>query len=148
MLARELMTAKPYAVTENATVRVAAQLMKEHDVGIIPVVRDLKSRRLEGVITDRDLAIRCVAEGRSSDGFVAAYMSRAHLATVLPETPVEDVLQLMERERVRRIPVVDSDTGLVGIIALADVVRVLGKRSPETVEEVLERVCEASHALA
>ena len=53
----------------------------------------------------------------------------------------------MEKERVRRVPVVDADGRLVGIIALADVVRAMGRRSPFTVEEVLERVCEASHAL-
>jgi CBS domain-containing protein len=147
MLARELMTANPYSVPEGATVRAAAELMKQHDVGIIPVVRDLKSRRLEGVITDRDVAVRCVAEGRALDGFVAAYMSKAPLATVLPATPAEEVLRLMEKERVRRVPVVDVDGRLVGIIALADVVRAMGKRSPFTVEEVLERVCEASHAL-
>jgi CBS domain-containing protein len=147
MLARDLMTANPYAVSESATVQAAAQLMKEHDIGIIPVVLDMKSRRLEGVVTDRDIAIRCVAEGRAPDGFVVAYMSNTPLATVMPETPAEDVLRVMEKHRVRRVPVVDADRRLVGIIALADVVRAMGRRSPDTVEEVLERVCEASHSL-
>jgi CBS domain-containing protein len=147
MLARELMTANPFAVAESATVQAAARLMKEHDVGIIPVVRDMTSRRLEGVVTDRDITVRCIAEGRAPDGFVAAFMSKAPLATVLPEASAEDVLRVMERARVRRVPVVDADRRLLGIIALADVVRAMGRRSPDTVEEVLERVSESSRAL-
>jgi CBS domain-containing protein len=147
MIAKDLMTAEPFAVAASASVRDAAELMRAHDVGLIPVVRDMNARMLEGVITDRDIAIRCVAKGDPADGFVAAYMSKAPLATVPPESPLEEALQLMERARVRRIPVVDGSGRLVGIIALADVVRGLGKKAPGTVEEVLESVSEASHAL-
>jgi CBS domain-containing protein len=147
MIAKELMTAQPFAVAASASLQDAAELMRSHDVGMIPVVRDLRTHTLEGVITDRDIAIRCVAKGHQADGFVAAYMTRDPLATVRAESPVEEVVQLMERARVRRIPVVDGSNHLVGIIALADIVRGLGKREPNTVEEVLERVSAASHAL-
>jgi CBS domain-containing protein len=147
MIAKDLMTANPFAVAASATVRDAADLMREHDVGMIPVVRDLQTRTFEGVITDRDIAIRCVAHGHASDGFVAAYMTKEPLATVRPESPVDEVVQLMERARVRRLPVVDGSNRVVGIIALADIVRGLGAREPGTVEEVLEKVSAASHAL-
>jgi CBS domain-containing protein len=147
MIAKDLMTAQPFAIAASASLQDAAELMRKHDVGIIPVVRDLQARTLEGVITDRDMVVRCFAKGHRPDGFVAAYMTREPLATVRPESPVEEVVQLMERARVRRIPVVDGSDRLVGIIALADIVRVLGKREPTTVEEVLERVSAASHSL-
>jgi CBS domain-containing protein len=147
MIARDLMTAQPFAVAASASLQDAAVLMRTHDVGMIPVVRDMKARTLEGVITDRDMAIRCVAKGDKVDGFVAAYMTKGPLATVRPESPIEEVVQLMERARVRRIPVVDGTDCLVGIVALADIVRELGKKEPNTVEEVLERVSVASHAL-
>jgi CBS domain-containing protein len=74
-------------------------------------------------------------------------MTKEPLATVRPESPVDEVVELMERARVRRIPVVDGSNRVVGIVALADIVRGLGKREPGTVEEVLERVSAASHAL-
>lgn len=147
MIAKDLMTSQPFVVAADASVQTAAVLMRDHDVGIIPVVRDVTSRWLEGVITDRDIAIRCVAEAHQPDGFVAAYMTKDHLATVRPESPVDEVVQLMGRARVRRMPVVDGDNKVVGIIALADIVRAMGKRDPATVEEVFERVSEASHAL-
>jgi CBS domain-containing protein len=147
MIAKDLMTANPFVVAASASLQDAAELMHKHDVGMIPVVHDLRSRTFEGVITDRDIAIRCVANGRSPDGFVAAYMTKEPLATVSPESPVDEVVQLMERARVRRIPVIDASNRVVGIVALADIVRGLGKREPGTVEEVLEKVSAASHAL-
>ena len=148
MIARDLMTANPFVVAASASVRNAADLMRRHDVGLIPVVRDLQTRKFEGVITDRDIAIRCVANGHASDGFVAAYMTKEPLASVRAESPIDEVVQLMERARVRRIPVVDGSNRVIGIIALADIVRGLGTQQPGTVEGVLERVSAASHALA
>lgn len=147
MIAKDLMTVQPFAVATSARLQEVAELMRERDVGIIPVVRDLETRALAGVITDRDITIRCVAQGHDPDGLVAAYMTKGPLATVRPESPVEEVVQLMERARVRRLPVVDGSDRLVGIIALADIVRGLGRKDPNTVEEVLESVSAASHAL-
>ena len=149
MIVRTLMTRTPIVVRETESVRRAAELMREHDVGFLPVLYDTGGvPRLAGVLTDRDIVLRCVAQGLAPDSFVATVMSRAPLATVRRESPVEEVVQLMERARVRRLPVVDGDNRLVGVIALADVVRTLGREEPETVEEILERVSEASHALA
>ncbi len=148
MLAMDVMTNDPHAVSVSSTVRAAALMMKEHDVGILPVVNNATARRLEGVITDRDITVRFVAEGRPQDDFVVACMSRSGLVTATPEARVEEVLRLMERARVRRIPVVNADRRLVGIIALADIVRALGRERPQAVAELLERVCDAPHALA
>lgn len=148
MIAKDLMTARPFCVTESDSVRNAAELMLKHEIGFIPVVDGTKSLRLAGVITDRDIAIRCVAEGLQPDGYVATFMTKGPLATVRPESPVDEVIQLMERARVRRIPVVDQKEKLVGIVALADVVRALGRKEPGTIEGILERVSEASRAMA
>ena len=148
MIARDLMTTQPYVLLERETVRRAAELMQAHDVGFIPVVKDERAGLLAGVITDRDIAMRCVAKGLLPDASVASLMTKEPLATVRPESPVEEVVELMKRARVRRLPVVDGEGKVVGVIALADVVRSLGKREPGTVEEVLERVSDAVHALA
>jgi CBS domain-containing protein len=147
MIAKDIMTNEPYVVNEGDSVRAAAELMRAHDIGFVPVLREGRSSHLVGVVTDRDIAVRCVARGLMPDGFVAAFMTKEPLATVRPESPVEEVLQLMERARVRRMPVVDARDRVVGVIALADVVRALGRRDPAAVEELLERVSESAHAV-
>lgn len=147
MIARTLMTGTPFTVRETDPVRRAASLMREHDVGFIPVVDDTTTPRLTGVITDRDIAVRCVATGKHLDDPVSAFMTRPPFATVPPESPVEEVVEMMERARVRRLPVVSGDGRVLGVIALADVVREVGRRDAAKVEELLERVSAAAHAL-
>jgi CBS domain-containing protein len=147
MIARDLMTSAPFAVRENESVRRAAELMREHDVGFLPVLSDGTSGTLSGVLTDRDIAIRGVARALPTDSFVATVMSKPPLATVRPESPAEEVIQLMERARVRRLPVVSGDDRLIGVVALADVVRAIGRNDPNSVEALLERVSEATRAV-
>lgn len=115
-----IMTENPECVTPEATLTDAARKMRQLDVGIIPVVDDLENRRLQGVITDRDIAVRAVAEGVDGRGTVRDYMTPG-VRTVDEEDSVLHVLDLMRSERVRRVPVTDRDGRLVGIIAQADV---------------------------
>jgi CBS domain-containing protein len=119
MRAADLMTENPQVVTPEATLAEVAKLMKELDVGIIPVVSGDDNRRLRGVITDRDIAIRAVANGKDGKTKVSECMSD-DVETVNKNDPVRQVLELMQREQVRRVPVTDREGRLVGIIAQAD----------------------------
>src|SRR5699024_3504732 len=106
--------------------------------GFVPVVDDHASMRLTGVITDRDIAIRAVAEGRG-EGRVADCMSTGNLRTVRPDDSDKDVMQAMQDAQVRRIPVVEDDR-LVGVIAQADIATEgVGDRAVgQTVEKISE----------
>jgi CBS domain-containing protein len=122
----ELMTRNPATVTPETPVSDAARIMKEEDVGIVPVVERVGGAetrgRLVGVITDRDIAIRHVAEGRSGDAPVRDVMSGG-VKTCGPDDSVVTVLELMGREQVRRIPIVDERGSLVGVVSQADLAR-------------------------
>ena len=119
--ASEIMTADPHAVTPQATLAEVAQKMRDLDVGIIPVVDNAENRRLRGVITDRDIAIRAVAEGRDGSATVGDCMTD-RVQSVNKNDSVRDVMRLMRDEQVRRVPVTDREGRLVGIIAQADLV--------------------------
>jgi CBS domain-containing protein len=136
MKARELMTKDPAVLTPDEPVSRAAQLMRDHNVGAVPIVDDRASMRLRGLIADRDIAIRHVAESHSGDCRISDELTASPLKTVSPETDAHDVLELMKREQVRRVPVVQGDR-LVGIIAQADVAT---DSDPAQVGKVVERI--------
>jgi CBS domain-containing protein len=142
MRARDIMTANPRAVTSDDTVTTAARLMRELDVGLIPVVDDSNSMRLRGVITDRDIAVRHVAEGHGDDCRVSAHMSEGALTTATPDDDVDDVMDRMQRAQVRRIPVVEDGDRLVGIIAQADLATDVGPGEPVEVAKTVEKISE------
>jgi CBS domain-containing protein len=123
MRVQEIMTKDPSCVTADATVREAAQVMVRENVGMVPVVEGQSNRRLVGVVTDRDIAIRCVAEGKDGSCRVSDVMSSSKLATCNENDEVDNVMQAMQAEKVRRIPIVDERGSLVGIVSQADVVR-------------------------
>ncbi|HEX6939709.1 MAG TPA: CBS domain-containing protein [Longimicrobiales bacterium] len=144
MKARDLMTENPEFVTPDDPITLAARIMRDIDVGIVPVVDSPESRKLQGVITDRDIAVRHVAEGHARECLVRDEMTSGRMDTVRPDADQDEVLRLMERGQVRRLPVVDEDNRLVGIIAQADIVTKLGPQQPEQVEEVVEKISEPS----
>jgi len=142
MLARQIMSSNPAAVTPDEPIHHAASIMRDRDVGIVPVVKDRSSMRLEGLITDRDIVIRCVALQHDPSCAVRDHMTTDHLDTVHPDADIDDVIALMEWDRVRRILVVAEDNRVVGVIAQADLALKLGPREPLQVEEVIQRVSE------
>ena len=137
----ELMTKNPHTVTPDTPVSEAARLMKEEDVGIVPVVERVGGAetrgRLVGVITDRDIAVRHVAEGRSADTPVRDVMSGG-VKTAGPDDSVDSVMTLMGSEQVRRVPVVDERGSLVGMVSQADLARKAtdAKKVEKTVEQI------------
>lgn len=140
MKAREVMTEHPQAVTPTDPVSHAAALMRDSDVGFIPVVEDRENRRLVGVITDRDIAVRHVAEAHGDDCTIKQHMTGDPLVTVSPEAPTTDVHNLMMERQVRRVAVVDSDGHLLGVIAQADVATKEGRdnQTGQIVEKISE----------
>ena len=140
MKIHDIMTTNPSCVTPEATVREAARLMKTEDVGIIPVVDRAGDAHLVGVVTDRDIAIRCVAEGKDGTCHVRDVMSSDHLATCREDEDVDAAMDAMRTEKVRRIPIVDERGTLVGIVSQADVVRKTRDthRAGETVGDISE----------
>ena len=138
MKARELMTENPQCVTESDTVQRAAQVMRELNVGLVPVVDDANSRTLRGVITDRDITMRHVAEGHDTGRCkVGEEMTRDDLHTVTPDDSEDTVMSRMKAGRVRRVPVVENNR-VVGIIAQAD----LAVETPESEADEVERTVE------
>jgi CBS domain-containing protein len=145
MKAQDIMTKNPSCVTPETRVQDAARLMKNEDVGIIPVVESQGSMKLVGVITDRDIAIRVVADGAASSNSSVRDVMTSNITTSAPGDSVKDVMELMGREQVRRIPIVDKGE-LVGIIAQADIVREADdKRAERTVEKISEPGGRTSH---
>jgi CBS domain-containing protein len=142
--AAEIMTDNPECVTADTSLADVAKKMKELNVGIIPVVDSAKGRHLKGVITDRDIAIRAVAEGKDGKATVGDCMT-TDVETVNKNDSVDRVLDLMGSEQVRRVPVTDREGRVVGIIAQADLaVEYGGHRTgrERKVEDTVERISE------
>jgi CBS domain-containing protein len=137
MKAREIMTPDPTCITPDDTIRHAAQIMREKDVGIIPVVESAGNRRLCGVVTDRDIAVRHVAEGHGDGCKVSEAMSKKTLVTASPDEDIDSVMRKMQERQVRRIPVVEGEK-LVGIIAQADVATHIDE--PSAVKRTVEGI--------
>lgn len=147
MKAREIMTREPLFVLESDPVWRAAEMMRYHNIGCTPVVAEEHSRRLVGILTDRDITVRCVARKHGADCRVRAHMTGTPIHVVHLDDDVRLVLRKMEQLAVRRIPVLASDGALVGLISNGDILRRFGPREPMMVEKALEQVYSYSHAV-
>jgi predicted kinase/CBS domain-containing protein len=113
---REVMTAKPLALQEGTTLVEAAAAMRNHDVGDVVLLND---DQVTGIVTDRDIMVRAVAEGMDPNSTVLAQIASKDLTTISPEATVDEAVELMRRESVRRLPVVEEGRP-VGIVSLGD----------------------------
>ncbi|HET6654992.1 MAG TPA: CBS domain-containing protein [Gammaproteobacteria bacterium] len=116
------MTQDPAVCTADKSIADVARLMADNDCGEIPVVDDLESRKPTGVITDRDIACRAVAKGKGPDTRVSEVMSE-NVVTCEPDADAQDCMDKMERHQLRRIPIVDAQGRICGIVAQADLAR-------------------------
>lgn len=130
---REVMTSKLCSIDTDKTVAYAAKMMRDEDVGIAPIV---EGDRLVGVLTDRDIAVRVVAEGRDPKQVKVTEAASRDLVTLDPQQDLDEALRLMARHQVRRLPVVENGK-LVGIVAQADIA--LGESEKKT-GELLEAI--------
>lgn len=129
---RSVMTANPATCGRDATLQEVAQLMKQNDCGQIPVVDD--GNKPVGVITDRDIAVRAVAQGTDTRSATAADYMTAPVATVRENSSIDECYQLMEQNQIRRVVVVDQQGNVAGIVAQADIA--LSGRDAKTAEVV------------
>lgn len=140
MQVKDMMTLKPSYCTPYWTVEAVAALMEHAGTGAVPVVEDLMNRRVVGVVTDRDLCVRTVALGQyPAHTWVSACMT-PHPACCHPEDEVETALQLMRQRRVRRLPVVNEQMEMQGMISISDFIR--SKAIDHgAVYEAMEEIC-------
>ena len=117
----EVMTERPRAVTPETSVREAARLMEEEDVGSLPVVEE--GARLVGIVTDRDVALRVVGGGLDPEATRVGEVASADVVALSPEHDLDEALGLMARAQVRRLPIVVRENELVGMLSQADIAR-------------------------
>jgi len=139
MNATELMSPAPAVVAADDTLQAAASLMRDRNVGMLPVVEG-RTSRLVGVITDRDIVVRGVARGHGSTAKVHEHMTRDALVTVTADATLSEIGEKMRRHQVRRLPVLDRNGAVVGVVAQADLVLAVGPHDPALVERVVEGI--------
>ena len=131
---RDVMTARPRGVTPDTPVSSVAELMAAEDVGAVPV---LDGDQLSGMVTDRDIVVRAVAKGKDPRGMPVREIASREIATIGPDQDLSDALRVMAANQVRRLPVVDDENRLVGILSQADVaLEAKEKDVGEMVEEI------------
>jgi CBS domain-containing protein len=118
-MVRDVMTSQPVTVQRSASVKLAAELMEQEDIGSLPVVDEGGS--LVGMVTDRDIAIRAVAAGRDAEATPVKEILTSPTVQVMPDDSLDLALQLMAKYQLRRLPVVYNDVQLVGVLAQADI---------------------------
>jgi len=140
---RDLMTSEPTCCTPEDAVNVVARQMLEEDCGAIPVVESLGSRRVVGMITDRDITIRVVAKSLDPNTTLVKDAMSTEVTTLSPDASLQECMRTMAREQVRRMPLVEKGM-LVGIVAQADLARAtadthkLDDELADTMEEISE----------
>jgi len=118
--AREIMHTGADCIGENGTLLKAAQMMRDLDVGSLPICG--QDDRLKGIITDRDIVVNCLAEGRDPGSLTAGELAQGTIRYVDASAEVDDVVRTMEEHQIRRVPVIENNR-LVGIISEADLAR-------------------------
>jgi CBS domain-containing protein len=109
-------------------------------VGMLPVVLDKGQRQLVGVLTDRDIVTRCIAQGHGGKCRIGDHMTSDVLVTVSPEADELEIATKMERYQVRRLPVIGAMGQVVGVLSQGDLAKKVGPDNPKLVEEVVERI--------
>jgi len=139
MRIRHVMTKDPKCCAPSDPAQRAAQIMRDEDAGIVPVVDAAKGAKLAGVVTDRDLCMNVVAEGRDPTAVAVAACMTTTVVSCAATDAVAKVTELMKDNQVRRVPVVDEHGALAGIVAMADLVERAELKPTET-HETLKRV--------
>ena len=137
---REIMTGNVLATSKEMTLREAAQMMKDGDIGVLPVV-ERGTNKLVGIVTDRDIVVRAVAAGKAPDATVAEAMT-TELYTAKPDDFAFEAIRTMGERQVRRIPIVDDAGVLQGIVSMADVA--LEMEDEREIAETLEEISSGS----
>lgn len=149
MQVREIMTPKPACCTATTSLRDVARAMVQHDCGEIPIVDGDDHGTLIGVITDRDIVCRMVADGRNPLDYTAEQCMSTPVVVVWESTQIEDCARLMEEHQIRRVPVVDGGGACCGIVSQADIAKHASRRiTAELVRDVSEPSMDSSRAMS
>jgi CBS domain-containing protein len=138
--ASDIMSRTLQFVTPDQPVSRAAELLARGDVGMLPVVDSQEKMHVIGVITDRDITVRHVAAHHAGDCPVRVHMTAGDIVTVRADDHVHDAMGRMRHYRVRRLPVVDDEHRLVGVVSQADLALRVGRDEPRAFEQVLEAI--------
>lgn len=131
---QELMTRNPCSIDADKSVAYAAKMLRDEDVGLAPIV---EGDRLVGTVTDRDITIRVVAEGKDPESTKVKDIASINLVTVDPLQDLDEALKLMAKHQVRRLPVTEEGGRLVGLLAQADIAKSVGdKQTGRVVEQI------------
>ena len=131
---RDVMTENPCAIDTDKPVSYAARMLRDEDVGLAPIV---EGKKLVGTLTDRDIAIDVVADGKDPESTTVRDVASTRLVTVDPDQSLDEAMRLMAEHQVRRLPIVEEDGRLVGVIAQADITK---HASAEDAGEVVEQI--------
>jgi CBS domain-containing protein len=131
---RDAMTANPCSIDADKTVAYAAKMMKDEDVGLAPIV---EGDQLIGTVTDRDIAIRVVAAGKDPTSTTVREIMTKQIVTIDPQQNLDEARRLMAQHQVRRLPVIEEDGKLIGVVAQADIARETdAAKTGQMVEEI------------
>jgi CBS domain-containing protein len=137
-----LMTKNPVCCLPGDTVVAVAQLMERENIGSIPVIESEQTRILVGIVTDRDLAMKVVAQGYDAKAVKAESVMTRKLVTCQADVDIQQALDAMSENQLRRIPVVDKENRILGIIAQADVATRVNE--PEKTAEIVKDISQAN----
>ncbi|HET7437764.1 MAG TPA: CBS domain-containing protein [Thermoanaerobaculia bacterium] len=135
---RDFMTPDPECVSEKDSIRDVARIMKEQDTGIVPVV---EGKKIVGMITDRDIIVRGLAEGKDLTSARVNELMTKHVRSVKEDTPADEVLNMMSSAEIRRVPVVNRNDEIVGIVSIGDIASKTNKDGK--IGQTLENISEA-----
>ena len=139
MRVKHVMTKDPNSCVPSDSAQHAARIMRDQDAGIVPVIDNEQSRKVVGVVTDRDLCMNVVAENRAADAVSVEECMTTRVVSCSPNDSIDKATELMRDNQIRRVTVVNESGQLLGIVALADVVERAGVKTTQT-HETLKRV--------
>lgn len=142
MNARDIMTKDPACCMPDSKLAEVARMMVDHDCGQIPIIENQATGKPVGVVTDRDIIIRAVAQGKNPLDMTARDVMSSPAVTVTPDTRIEDCCQTLEDKQVRRIPVVDDRGRCCGMVSQADIAQ---HASEKMTAEVVRTVSQPVH---
>jgi len=137
--ARDIMTDSPAVCTAETTAQDAARLMQDNDCGSLPVVESRDSMKLIGMVTDRDLALRILGRGQAPSTPIREAMTR-NVSSVKLDDDLDAIESVMSGQQVRRVPVIDNNDRVVGIVAQADLARELKAVGRKDFSKVVEKI--------
>jgi len=145
---KDIMTVDPVCCLPTSSLKSVAQLMVQHDCGEIPVVYSMERTKVVGVITDRDIVVRSVAKGLNPLDLTAEDVMTTPAKIIKMDLSVADCCELMEEEQIRRLPVVDENENICGMVSLADIARKSEEfRLSEAIKHISEPKVRATDAL-